>query len=103
MRNIILPPTWDTKCDVMVVVEKVGDQWSVIAVDLTAGIDQRKLMEQRLDVRQFLPEQSNDPVVIQRLQEELKINHIDVEDGIASISAGPIADIALRTVVVPLR
>lgn len=102
-RNYILPPKWDTKRDVIAVVEKVGDQWSLVAVDLTARIDQRKLMEQRLDVRQFLLEQSNDPVVIQRLQEKLRINYIDVEDGIASIAAVPITDIPLRTVVVPLR
>lgn len=102
-RNRIMPPTWDAKRDIMVVVSKVGDQWLLAAVDLTAGMAQRKLMERRLDIRQFLLEQSDDPVVVQRVREELRINHIDVEDGIASISAAPIANIPLRTVVVPLR
>ena len=103
---VMLPLAWDAKrdvMDVMVVVSKIADQWLLASVDLTAGIAQRKLMERRLDVRQFLLEQSDDPVVVQRAQKELRINHIDVEDGMASISAAPIANIPLRTVVVPLR
>lgn len=101
--RITLPPTWDTKRDIMVVVSKVGDQWSLAAVDLTAGIDQRKLTERRLDVRQFLLEPSNDLIVVQRLQEELSISRIDLEDGIATIAAAPISNIELRKVIVPLH
>lgn len=103
LHLIPLPPAWDSKLDMFVVVSKVAHQWFLISVDLTAGMAQRKLVERSLDIRQFLLEKSDDPVVLQRLQEELMINRVDVEDGIVSMSTAQISNIELREAIVPLR
>jgi hypothetical protein len=102
--NLIpVPAAWDSKHDVFAVVSKISGQWFLVSVDLTAGVAQRNLRERSLDIRQFLKEDGDNPVIVEQVQKELMINRLDVGDGVASISAAQISNIKLGDVVMPLR
>jgi hypothetical protein len=96
------PPAWDSKLDILAFVSKVADRWSLISADLTAGLDQRKLMRRSLEGPQFLSEKSNDLTTIKRVEKELMIDRLEVENGVASVWTAEIPGVKLRKVVVPL-